>query len=243
MNVRIKRYFRRGIGILLGLVFISQLYILIRIYWITSCVIPTPSMSPTLLEGDYIVTDMQIPGRRILKNSEDGKGKIIVCRKKGGRDIRKGDVVVFNFPYAEREDKMVLSMKRFYCKRCVAVPGEKYGFTKDGLKDTFYIPGKGDQLKITEKNYMHYYKCIEYETGKSIIMKNGLVYCGDSVIDQYRFCSNYYFMCGDNVENSYDSRYWGMLPEDFILGVGRFIWLSKDKKTGKIRWNRIFTKI
>lgn len=227
----------------MSVVFISQLYILIRIYWIASCVIPTPSMSPTLLEGDYIVADLQIPGRRIFKDSDNERDKIIVYRNKGSRAIRKGDVVVFNFPYAEREDKMVLSMKRFYCKRCVAMPGDKYGFTKDGMQDTLYIPGKGDLLKITKENYRHYFKCIEYETGKEITMKNDIIYCGDSIINQYRFLINYYFMCGDNVENSYDSRYWGVLPEDFILGVGRFIWFSKDKITGKIRWNRIFTRI
>lgn len=50
-------------------------------------------------------------------------------------------------------------------------------------------------------------------------------------------------MRGDNCVDSYDSRFWGILPEDFILGTGQFIWFSKDRDMGKIRWERMFRKL
>ena len=65
-----------------GILFLLfQGYVWVRLYWLSSCVIPTYSMSPTLIEGDYIVANLQIPGRRVLK--ENANGDLTVCRKEG----------------------------------------------------------------------------------------------------------------------------------------------------------------
>ena len=130
-----------------GILFLLfQGYVWVRLYWLSSCVIPTYSMSPTLIEGDYIVANLQIPGRRVLK--ENANGDLTVCRKEGVRAVAKGDVVVFNFPYSEDKKKMILSMKLFYCKRCVGIPGETYRWQWDKKENSVYIPGKGDCIKI-----------------------------------------------------------------------------------------------
>lgn len=50
-------------------------------------------------------------------------------------------------------------------------------------------------------------------------------------------------MAGDNVSASYDSRYWGLVPEDLLFGKAIFIWYSEDKESGKVRWKRLFQKI
>lgn len=232
---------RRFFYIILGVCFFVQLYIVVRVYWFTSCVIPTFSMSPTLIEGDYIVANLQIPGRRVLE--EDANGNLIAYREEGARRVSKGDVVVFNFPYSESKTKMILSMKLFYCKRCVAIPGETYRWQWDNKESSIYLPGKGDCLQIDSANYLQYCKCIEYETGQRMKMENGQVYLSDSLLTSYSFQHDYYFMQGDHTEDSYDSRFWGILPDDFILGVGEFIWFSKDKKADTVRWERIFTKL
>ena len=66
---------------------------------------------------------------------------------------------------------------------------------------------------------------------------------GDSLIREYRFQENYYFMGGDYMENSKDSRYWGLVPEPFVVGVATKIWKSVSPQSGKVRWDRIMKKI
>lgn len=237
-----KYILKRSIFIFLILILLFQIYIYIRIYWLTSCVIPTYSMSPTLYRGDYICVSQQIPGRRILTDSENGN-RLIVHRKKGIHSIKRNDVVVFNFPYSESKRHMKLSMKTFYCKRCVAIPGSTHRWQWKNKKHSIYLPQKGDVIMIDSINYKQYHKCIEYETGQNLKLEGGSVYLNDSIVNEYRFLHDYYFMQGDHTSDSYDSRFWGLLPDDFILGVGQFIWFSKDVKTDKIRWERIFKKL
>ena len=84
---------------------------------------------------------------------------------------------------------------------------------------------------------------IGWEQKKKLRFKNGNVLLGDSVVHQYRFMKNYYFVSGDKMANSKDSRYWGMLPEEYIVGKVTRIWYSKNKNTDKTRWERIMKRI
>ncbi|MBO5618898.1 MAG: signal peptidase I [Paludibacteraceae bacterium] len=91
-----------------------------------------------------------------------------------------------------------------------------------------YIPRKGDKILITEENYWVYKRIAEaYEFRPMQIGK------------EYEFQMDYYWMQGDNRHNSADSRYWGFVPEDHIVGRPVFIWLSIDKDNHGIRWSRI----
>lgn len=107
----------------------------------------------------------------------------------------------------------------------------------------FYIPRANDSVTMDILAVKLYRNVIEWEQKKRLLYKAGNAYLGDSLITGYRFKKNYYFMAGDKVENSKDSRYWGLLPEEFIVGKAVRIWKSVDKESGKIRWNRIFKKI
>ena len=96
---------------------------------------------------------------------------------------------------------------------------------------------------MTPTNCKLYRNVIEWEQKKKLVLKGNSVMLGDSLISEYMFCKNYYFVAGDNRINSQDSRYWGLLPEEFIVGKTTLIWKSVDPNTGKIRWDRLFKKI
>jgi len=104
----------------------------------------------------------------------------------------------------------------------------------------FYIPKAKDRIQIDDKNIELYRKMIVYETGKSIETKNNLITLGGKPLKEYVFKMNYYFMAGDYIMDSKDSRYWGLLPEDHIIGKVSFIWKSEDENSGKFRWERFF---
>jgi signal peptidase I len=106
-----------------------------------------------------------------------------------------------------------------------------------------YIPKTGDVTAMNRTNYLIYKNPIEWEQNATLVWKDSSVWLRDSLITSYQFQKNYYFMSGDRVENSQDSRYWGLLPEEYIVGKAWIIWKSKDLNTGKIRWNRLFKKI
>ena len=106
-----------------------------------------------------------------------------------------------------------------------------------------YLPAKGDEVDMNPKHAALYKNAIEWEQKKKLFVRRDTVLLNDSVIDTYRFKENYYFVAGDKVMNSQDSRYWGLLPEPFIVGKAVRIWKSVDRGADKIRWNRVFKKI
>lgn len=106
-----------------------------------------------------------------------------------------------------------------------------------------YIPKSGDAIPMDGRTVKLYGNIVEWERQGNLRHEAGNVYLGDSLIAEYRFLKNYYFMAGDRAENSKDSRYWGLLPEEYIVGKAVRIWKSVDKRTDRVRWTRIFKKI
>ncbi len=106
-----------------------------------------------------------------------------------------------------------------------------------------YLPARGDDIEMNPKHVALYRNAIEWEQNKKLLLRGDTVLLNDSVIRNYRFKENYYFMTGDKVMNSQDSRYWGLLPEPFIVGKAVRVWKSVDRGTDEIRWKRIFRKI
>ncbi len=114
-----------------------------------------------------------------------------------------------------------------------------------GGEEGLVIPKKGMTIDLTEDNWHRYNRCIRnYEHNYDAYLKDGKVYIGGKPTDKYTFKMDYYFMMGDNRDNSLDSRFWGFVPEDHIIGTPMFILISFDKDknlfNGGIRWNRIF---
>ena len=106
-----------------------------------------------------------------------------------------------------------------------------------------HVPAAGQAVVMDSTAVKLYRNLVEWELQKKLTFQGKKVFLGDSVIQEYRFRENYYFVGGDYMENSKDSRYWGLLPEPYIVGVATRIWKSVDKSTGKIRWDRVMKKI
>ncbi len=107
-----------------------------------------------------------------------------------------------------------------------------------------WIPAKGATITLTDDNLPLYERCIEAYEGNRLERKADGIYINGQKTDTYTFRMDYYWMMGDNRHNSLDSRYWGFVPEDHIVGRPVIVWLSLDKDRGwfdgKIRWNRLF---
>ncbi len=108
-----------------------------------------------------------------------------------------------------------------------------------------YLPREGDYIKLTAKEGCLYRMILEWETGKSISIDRdkNIVLADNEPLDRHTFKHGYYFMCGDNVSNSNDSRYWGLVPEEYIVGVVARISYSIDKRTGKYRKERFWGRV
>lgn len=106
-----------------------------------------------------------------------------------------------------------------------------------------YVPRKGDRIPMNKLNYVLYKELIEWEQKKKLRQENDKYYLEDELITEYQFDNNYYFVAGDKVMNSRDSRYWGLLPEEFIVGKAVLIWKSIDPWSEEVRWERMLKKI
>ena len=106
-----------------------------------------------------------------------------------------------------------------------------------------HVPARGQMVVMDSTAVKLYRNLIEWEQKEKLTFQGKKVFLGDSLIQKYCFQENYYFMGGDYMENSKDSRYWGLLPEPYIVGVATRIWKSVDKSTGKICWDRVMKKI
>jgi signal peptidase I len=106
-----------------------------------------------------------------------------------------------------------------------------------------WIPKKGTTIQLTTKNLPLYKRIIGVYEENKLKVVNGEIYINGAVAKEYTFKMDYYWMMGDNRYNSADSRYWGFVPEDHVVGKASFVWLSLDKNKSflaKIRWNRFF---
>ena len=106
-----------------------------------------------------------------------------------------------------------------------------------------WIPKKGKSIDLTLENLPVYERCIRVYEGNELEVKGDKIFINGKLANKYTFQLDYYWMQGDNRHNSADSRYWGFVPEDHIVGKPLFIWWSSDPDRGGlggIRWSRLF---
>ena len=127
-------------------------------------------------------------------------------------------------------------------------PHNRPGWTGDNL-GPIHIPAKGETVQLTMDNLPMYKGIIKDYENNELKIENGKIFINGAEAKEYTFKQDYYYLMGDNRHNSEDSRYWGFVPEDHIVGKPLFVWMSLDQNIpwnkffDKVRWDRLFTTV
>ena len=215
--------------------------------------IPTNSMSETLLAGDYLLVNKFIYGAR----TPEKIAYIPLPQIRFPRlsSIHNGDIVVFDFPGEPNEVHPL--HHQYLVKRCLGLPGDTVeiinanlivnGFRSpnsfsqfDTVPFSTVVPFRGMKISIDSTTIKKWGVFIQREVNSAIV-ENDYIVVDEVQISEYTVRNNYYFVVGDNAKNSYDSRHWGFVPEENIIGKAMMIYWSKSDEG--IRWERIGTLI
>lgn len=210
-----------------------------------------PISNPKQMKFSYLVsTKDEINKRNLAKLGLDSEDYFFLGRSRDGQVIYKmlltaeqlKEVKAVPYITAVQEDytrSEVPDNGIFPSSRSNEWTGHNYG--------SIVIPKAGMEIVIDESTLPLYEEIItKYENHKSVVAANGKLSINGEAVERYTFKQDYYFMMGDNRHNSLDSRYWGFVPEDHIVGKALFIWMSLDGEADilhKVRWNRIFNLI
>lgn len=219
-----------------------------------SCVIdafkiPSASMVPVLRPGDFLLVNKFILGARTPE-------KFLYLplphfRFPALRSVHRGDVLVFEFPGEPNEAIMVRNL--VLVKRCVGLPADTVSVrdgrvTVNGASTDFFphadeesgpfiVPYRGMPVPLDSISVNHWRVFIRRE-GHTAEFAAGTARIDGKEAASYTVEKNYYFFIGDNINDSSDSRAWGPVAEEHLLGTAMLIYWSHDDKTG-IRWERI----
>lgn len=203
---------------------IVLIVLLLRSFLVEPFRIPSGSMMPTLLIGDFILVNKFTYGIRL---------PVVNTKVVGLGEPKRGDIVVFRFPKDPTVD---------YIKRVIGVPGDRIGYFN---KQIFV---NGEPVKRTP---IGIYEGVSGTTGGEVLLSEELgsvthdilVKNGDPSVKEGEFNvpPGQYFVMGDNRDNSNDSRFWGFVPEGNLVGRAFFIWMSWNADKPGIAFNRIGT--
>jgi signal peptidase I len=282
---------RRASSFFKTLLFTIFVAFFLKIFVVEAFRIPSGSMENTLLVGDFLLVNKMAYGIRTPRYVPFTNVAIPSLRMPFFREVRRGDVVVFEFP-GEHAVEMPAGPE-YYIKRCIGLPGDtisiRSGYvmvngrevllpshakssvmtarvqadadnwgqlsrrTLDGNNfGPAIVPKHGDVIHLTSSNVASWSKFIEREHHNVVLSARGLVSIDGMEASQYVVEHDYYFMLGDNRGNSLDSRFWGFVPDDHLLGEALLLYWSWDQErlgdvsrspSASIRWDRIGTLI
>jgi signal peptidase I len=179
------------------------LAVVLKFWVIEGFIIPTRSMQPTLNVGDKLwINKIPFPS------------------------IKKGDIIAFDFP---------LDIREKYVKRCAAMSGDtlykinnEYVLSPSNAlfpsnSTLFIVPKRGQTLELNDANFSFYQPIIQrYEKTQAGIIGDKM-YINNQIGHNYTFKQDYYYVLGDNLSDSYDSRNWGLVPASYVIGKALFV--------------------
>lgn len=195
-----------------------------------------------------VQTDGQLIPRNFINNELEVR-KWWVDRNQGTYQmmISKGVAQrLEKLPYVQSAEPMIQSKSKYDSR---IYPGyRKLSWNRDHY-GPIYIPEAGDTIELNQKNYHFYKRMIRDYEHHNLKWENGQAILDGEPADEYVFEMDYYFMMGDNRHNSADSRMWGLMPENHVVGKALFIWMSWNNRGpawqfwNRIRWERLFNWI
>lgn len=206
--------------------------------WVNDKEIPEPQ---TALFNYRLVTDGTFLSDEFLNKYHIAEGGLI------------SDIGVYDFPLLRSQTKAIKKepqirylreLKHFFGENTDGIfpQGKYHHFNKDYFGYVI-VPYKGMRIKLHAKNIEHYKLLITQFEGNSLLVRNNRVYINGIESDYYTVKSNYYFVLDDNRDYAKDSRYFGYVPENHVIGNAVFTWFSYNNLKGKIRWHRIFKRL
>lgn len=172
----------------------------------------------------------------------------------GFRPDAAGNFWAYHMPLTQKAVEAIKGAS--YLRAIVAEPAHPYettyplAYSGRWNRDNYgpiWIPKRGATVALTADNLPVYERCIRTYEGNTLEVKQGLIFINDKETTEYTFKMDYYWLMGDNRHNSADSRSWGFVPEDHVVGKPIFVWLSLDKDRGwfdgKIRFDRLFKMV
>jgi len=204
-----------------SLIVIALIAIVVRSFIVAPFKIPSSSMVPTLEVGDYLFVLRYTYGFRIP----------FTDIQLAPSEAHRGDVAVFDYPEDRSKD---------YIKRIIGLPGDEIRYEENKL----FVNGKEMPLKeIGPRSYFLADGSIDIST----IFEEDLPEVKHQVLRKefsirdgaWKVPAGHYFVLGDNRNNSRDSRFWGFVPQGYLVGKAAIVWWSWDSAKGDVRWDRI----
>jgi len=214
----------------------QQKFEMIRPY-VVRLVSNTPNNFTIITDHEGIPYDVRSKGRIVLTEIS-GKSMDVFLTEKEAETIENSNLI----------DSIVRNYKKIKSYNTQYFPNDiKFNWNEDNF-GPIIIPMRGEKIVLNKNNLPLYKKLIRDYEKNSLELINGSIIINGLKTNEYTFKQDYYWMMGDNRYRSEDSRSWGFVPEDHIVGKPVFIWMSIDGindgiKNWKIRWDRVFTTV
>ena len=246
---------------------------LLKMFVVEAFRIPSASMERTLLVGDYVLVSklaygLRTPRRLPLTATAASALKVALLGA-----VNRGDVIVFDYPGAPNGGMTKARIP--FVKRCVGLPGDTIQIregcvvvngtavrfppgagqesnTNDAWWGPVVVPRAGMRIDLDAETVEDWRRVLEQEGHTAAIAGDGSVLLDGRPAQSYTIGQDYYFVLGDNRGNSLDSRHWGFVPGDHVIGRAVLVYWSWDPRVpagslpdafGRVRWNRVGTLI